>query len=329
MKIDEILRKYFLGKQSEEELAMLQAWKLESEENLAAINQLETYWKNYENIKDYKEFDKISAWDSISEQIENPVKEEIEETQKEEAKTIAFPLWKVAASLFIALGAFYFIKTGGGAEESISQLALVDVEVLTEKALEDGSMVWFNAHTKADLSQFTKEKRTIELQEGEAYFEVQSDKEHPFVVSAGDFNIEVVGTEFNVSYLNNQIEIFVQEGRVLVMNGNRKVYLSAGDMIVGSTAAFSKKENANQNTISWKTKRLEFNNSQLSEVLEDLSNHFQVDITLKEGVDHKNCFLNTSFSEEKLEDVLSELEALFQISSHKAGNTIVIDKVNC
>lgn len=324
MKIDEIIGKYFLGKESKEELEILSAWKMESEANLVAIERLETYWKNYEEIKDYKEFNKDSAWDKISGKVAiAPAPETIKEM---------FPLWKIAAGLVILLGAMYFIKTGG--EETTVGTSIVSTTEMSNQILEDGSQVWINAGSTANFSEFTKNDRNIELIEGEAYFKVEpmqvsSDKAHPFTVSVGDFNIEVIGTEFNIKYIDSKIEIYVNEGRVLVTNGSKKVYLSAGDFIIGNSATFSKKENANPNLISWKTNTLEFKNSQLADVVKDLSSHYKVDIQLQDGLDHRDCFLNTSFSNEKIEDVLSELKALFQISSHKSGNTIVIDKVNC
>jgi len=320
MKIDEIIGKYFLGKGSKEELEILEAWKSESSENLVAIQKLETYWKNYEDIKDYKEYNKTSAWDTISSQLDKP-------DSTESATTFSFPLWKAAASLIILLGALFFIKTG--AQENITAEKIVSTEEISEQSLDDGSIVWMNANSTANFSSFSKTDRSIALTKGEAYFDVASDKTHPFVVTAGDFIVEVVGTEFNLKYDNAEVEIYVHEGRVLVTNGNRKVYLGAGDLLRGNSATFSKKENANSNTISWKTKTLEFNNAQLSDVVQDLSDHYKLDIQLEKGLDHTDCFLNTAFSNEKIEDVLSELEALFQINSHKVGNTIVIDKVNC
>jgi len=320
MKIDDIIGKFFLGKESKEELAILEAWKLESEGNLAAINQLETYWKNYEEIKDYKEYNKVSAWDVISDQMDK-------KDAEPESKTVPLKLWQIAASLVILLGAFYFIKIDG--EKARLTESLISIEEKSERSLEDGSVVWLNANTTADFSGFTKTDRTLKLVEGEGYFSIASDKINPFVITAGDFNIEVVGTEFNVNYTNEEFEIFVQEGRVLVSNGKRKVYLNAGDMISGNSASFGKKSNANPNIISWKTNTLIFKNSQLIDVVQDLSEYYNVDIQLEKGLNHMDCFLSTSFSDEKIEDVLLELEALFQINSHKTGNTIVIDKVNC
>jgi len=317
MKIDEIIGKYFLGKESKEELEILQAWKMESEENLAAISELETYWKNYDKIKDYKDFDKTNAWDTISGQLDNTATVE----------KVDFPLWKIAAGLIILFGAFYFIKTDR--VESADVPTLVEVAEITEKSLVDGSQIWLNTNTRADLSNFSANDRKLELLEGEAYFDVVSDKTNPFEVKAGDFNIEVVGTEFNVKYKETEIEIYVNEGRVLVTNGIKKVYLGAGDRITGNSDTFSKTPKANPNISSWKTRTLEFNNAQLTEVVQDLSKHFAVDIKIAEGLNHQDCFLNTSFSQENLEDVLSELKILFQINSHKSGNTIVIDKVNC
>ncbi|MBB5439661.1 ferric-dicitrate binding protein FerR (iron transport regulator) [Pedobacter sp. AK017] len=73
--------------------------------------------------------------------------------------------------------------------------------------LPDGSRVWLNADSKISFpSQFTGEERKILMLYGEAYFEVKKDKKHPFIVSTGMQNVEVLGTHFNISaYKEDQV----------------------------------------------------------------------------------------------------------------------------
>ena len=65
--------------------------------------------------------------------------------------------------------------------------------------LSDGSRVWLNSATKMRYPiSFTGDKREVFI-EGEAFFEVSKDAEHPFVVHAGEAEVKVLGTEFNLS----------------------------------------------------------------------------------------------------------------------------------
>lgn len=64
--------------------------------------------------------------------------------------------------------------------------------------LADGTKVWLNADSKLRFPvSFTAERREVYL-EGEAYFEVAKDSEHPFIVHISRGAIEVLGTGFNV-----------------------------------------------------------------------------------------------------------------------------------
>ncbi|WP_242202737.1 FecR family protein [Aestuariivivens insulae] len=67
--------------------------------------------------------------------------------------------------------------------------------------LSDGTSVHLNAGTsiKYPIKFIKGVKRQVFLNDGEAYFDVAKDKEHPFEVESNDLNIRVLGTQFNVS----------------------------------------------------------------------------------------------------------------------------------
>lgn len=59
-------------------------------------------------------------------------------------------------------------------------------------------MVWLNSETKLTYpNQFADDRRLVSL-EGEAYFEVAKDAKKPFVVQAGEIDVEVLGTCFDL-----------------------------------------------------------------------------------------------------------------------------------
>lgn len=65
--------------------------------------------------------------------------------------------------------------------------------------LPDGTKVWLNSGSRLIYPvKFSDERREVYL-EGEAYFDVTHDKEHPFFVHADKMDIKVLGTEFYVS----------------------------------------------------------------------------------------------------------------------------------
>ena len=69
--------------------------------------------------------------------------------------------------------------------------------------LDDGTKVWVNSMSKLKYPvQFSGNTREVEL-EGEAYFEVAHNPEKPFIVKTPTYNIEVLGTSFNISHYEN------------------------------------------------------------------------------------------------------------------------------
>ncbi len=58
---------------------------------------------------------------------------------------------------------------------------------------------WLNAASSITYPTAFKGKTREVTITGEAYFEVATDKEKPFIVKSKDQNIEVLGTEFNIN----------------------------------------------------------------------------------------------------------------------------------
>lgn len=90
-------------------------------------------------------------------------------------------------------------STAVGARESIS--------------LADGSHITLNTHTRA-RSLINASERRVWIDEGEVFFQVQHDPTRPFVVTAGNARITVLGTQFRVRHERGRTEVTVLEGRV-------------------------------------------------------------------------------------------------------------------
>jgi transmembrane sensor len=81
--------------------------------------------------------------------------------------------------------------------------------------LADGSTLELNTASAARV-QFTAAERRVELESGEAHFEVAHDTARPFVVRAGGVAVRAVGTAFNVRFVSGAVEVTVTEGKVTV-----------------------------------------------------------------------------------------------------------------
>lgn len=102
--------------------------------------------------------------------------------------------------------------------------------------LRDGSNIMLNTESKVRVA-ITKETRRIELEEGEAFFEVAQDPGRPFVVEAGDKRVTAIGTKFSVRRDGGDVEIVVTEGKVRLQDISAALHLAAQTSNAGVGAA--------------------------------------------------------------------------------------------
>ncbi len=79
--------------------------------------------------------------------------------------------------------------------------------------LDDGSVVTLNTGTQLIVNMTDSERRVI-LERGEAFFDVTSDSQLPFMVNAGLRTVTVLGTQFNVRVYPEKLQVAVMEGMV-------------------------------------------------------------------------------------------------------------------
>jgi transmembrane sensor len=81
--------------------------------------------------------------------------------------------------------------------------------------LSDGSRITVDGRSVVRVD-MTSKSREVALDRGEAFFEVTKDPHRPFIVSAGDTAVRVLGTSFNVRRAGEDVTIAVADGEVEV-----------------------------------------------------------------------------------------------------------------
>lgn len=128
----------------------------------------------------------------------------------------------VAASLILALltAPLIFMLRGGSAPEMLTaqhyETDLGETRVLT---LADNSKISLDAKTAVEV-RFTPQLRLIELEKGQAFFDVAKDPTRPFRVTAGGKTVVALGTAFNVELVNNEVFVTLVEGKVAVTDAD-------------------------------------------------------------------------------------------------------------
>lgn len=94
--------------------------------------------------------------------------------------------------------------------------------------LQDGSEIVLNTDSVVQ-AQYTHDRRGIELQQGEAQFEVARDATRPFVVKVDESTITALGTRFQVRRSVDDVTVTLIEGSVEVAQGQKRLILKPNE----------------------------------------------------------------------------------------------------
>ena len=170
----------------------------------------------------------------------------------------------------LVLGYLYF--SGTETDEKYAEVVTATGSVIRYE-LPDHSVVWLNAgSTLRYPTTFKKDNRLVELK-GEAYFEVQADKDRPFYVNTPNgLSVYVYGTKFNVAAYedDNYIETVLEKGKVNVITPDQEtIVLAPGEQLLYDKQSQQLKKNKVDvyGKIAWKDGKLIFRNASLEEIL--------------------------------------------------------------
>lgn len=213
--------------------------------------------------------------------------------------------------------------------EHVSQLALSTPRGgQYEVTLPDGTNVWLNAASKLEYpSRFTDEERVVRL-EGEAYFAVAKDDRKPFRVVCAQQEIEVLGTEFNISAYPDESEIktTLVEGSVSLktdhrpattLKPNQQAILHKGVLDISNVDVSA--------AIAWKNGLFNFHGLTLDDALKQVERWYDVKVRYEEGKRPKGYLGGKMSRGVKLSTFLDFLEQDFQIKAElKPDQTLVL-----
>ncbi|HWL62232.1 MAG TPA: FecR family protein [Steroidobacteraceae bacterium] len=173
----------------------------------------------------------------------------------------------LAASVLLVLGVAFAIywQVAGGA-----QVYVTEVGELRQVLLPDGSTVVLNTNSALRVDMRASE-RQLELQRGEAFFEVAKDASRPFVVLASKVRVVATGTAFAVQQQGPRMQVVVAEGSVRVDAAGQRAgptSLGAGSMLqVAATDVLTRSltDEEVEEHLSWRSGLVVFRDTPLAE----------------------------------------------------------------
>ena len=205
-------------------------------------------------------------------------------TQSPKIRNIYKAISAIAAMAILFIGVVAIIHS---ITNSITTYTSYDSTLKVQ--LPDNSLVYLNKNSSLKVSkQFNNKTRTVELT-GEALFEVEKDKNVPFIVELKKgLLVKVLGTSFNLRTYNsdNTSELKVLRGKVVFEKDENHIIIEKGKQINYNfeTQSFSKAKPINKNMIAWHTKKFEFNNTPIEEVIVSLERFIGKNITMPKNI---------------------------------------------
>ncbi len=228
---------------------------------------------------------------------------------------------------FVMVASFY-ILSNQTVSESKEFVVSVKHGNRAQVTLPDQTKVWMNSNSKLVYTTGKKNTREVKLV-GEAFFKVFNDKSRPFIVSAKNLQVEVLGTSFNVKAQQESdlIETSLVEGSIKLSGTElaQDYYLKPNEKAIYSSALKILHIKATDNEVetAWKDNKLQFKSERFADVITRLEEWYGVKIISK-CPKIENDLMSGAFKGESLETVLETFRIQYNIRYNHQGDTLVI-----
>jgi transmembrane sensor len=196
------------------------------------------------------------------------------------------------------------------------------------------SKAWMNA-SKEEILRKPTMNREVWL-EGMAYFSVKhlsrsqtTDQPVKFIVHAAEVNVEVIGTEFNVSNRSQDVRVVLNSGQIQLRIGEegqrQQLVLKPGDLV-----AKEKKDGQYQvrhvnpeQYSSWKQNEFQFDHTSLAEVAEIIEQAYGYPVVIQpESLKRRE--VTGTIQNKNLPFILQALSAILDIEASRNGKQIIL-----
>ena len=263
---DEIIIKYIRGKASDEETKAVMEWAHADEENM---NEL----KRHRHIHDILLWHVSPKSDFKEKPCANPKKRIVYLRRFAAAACI------VAVSVFVSWISFRNMWESPCQENPVSVIVPNGQQVTL--SLPDSTKVWAEAGSKVSFPiKLVNGSRLLSLN-GEAYFDVRHNTEHPFIVITNQYRIKVTGTEFRVrAYANSpEWEVALLKGSVEIVSKDKdeQIYKLKPNMrAVMKDGTLSVDTIYNPSSYQWHDGIICFEENTLEEIFNRLGHYYGV-----------------------------------------------------
>lgn len=294
---------------------------------------LDDLWHDESNLK------KID--DDHAERIFNQLMEA--SAEHEESNVFKLPVFwlKAAAILVIGISTFFYINKPQRTESRVAKVKIIKPSKPDKPSrrfinLPDGSSVILNENSKIELGANFKEGGPREVYlEGEAYFDITHDTDHPFIVHTGKIQTTVLGTAFNIKANSGNKKVIVSVTRGKVKVGDKEHIYNV--LIPNEQLVFDQKQNTvvkkpvkSEEVVKWTSEDIYFDDVNMKDVANQLQERFNISIRFAND-QMKGCKFSATFlKDQNLEQILNVIGAFNQINyKFLDAKTVQLDGAGC
>ncbi len=274
---------------------------------------LKEQWENFE-----PDTDNQPDLDSVFYKLYYTINKQNDSTSK--SQSLFLKISKIAAILIVGLVIATTIyvsnnRIGNAGNQTIEFISQTGFR--NQFKLPDGTTGWLGYGSKLIYHITESDQRIVDL-DGLAFFNVTHNEKQPFIVKTpANLNIEVLGTQFNVSSYSEDksCEIVLEKGSVRLKLRNRTV----GEMLPDERVMYHSENNSIEKShvnafdyVAWKDGKLILNDVSLKETCFKLERFYNVEFELQtKEIDKQKVRL--VLEDENLEDALKLLTMILPI----------------
>lgn len=230
------------------------------------------------------------------------------------AKVIRRPLLKyaAAATILLIMSACIWAST--------YTLTVQTQQQAETHVLPDGSTIALSAHSVLSFHPYWWGLNRELSFEGEGYFQVEKGATFKVVSVAG--TTEVLGTSFTINTLDNGYSVFCETGRVKVSTQKESLELAPGELaqLNGMGHLDVQSRNILDGRAFSLNNQFTFDERALKEVLDELSQHYEVQIELSETVSDTTSYTGFFTRPNQVEDALHIVSLSLGLTFDKEEN---------
>lgn len=237
---------------------------------------------------------------------------------------------KMVGVAFLTLSISYFYQQY---KESLYAQSMNIISVpagqRTNITLPDGSNVWLNARTTIQYANSFNRNERVVILKGEAYFDVAKDEKHPFIVQTEKYDVEVLGTQFNVSAYpgEEEFETALMQGSVkinLQADPDKSIRLVPDQKAVLKDGKLEVTKLDDYDSYRWKDGLICFKNESFLDIMECFEKYYGVKIIINNKEALKYCYTGKFRQADGIDYALNILQKDINIKYKKTNDGSII-----